>query len=109
MKNFVQIGEAVTIPAPATVTSGEGVLVGSLFGIASNDATTAETLTISTTGVFEMPKVAADDMSVGDVIYWDDSAKLVTLTATDNTKIGVAVNDAGNGSGFVRVRLNGAF
>lgn len=109
MKNFVHIGDNVTIPAPATVTSGEGVLVGSLFGIAATDATTAAALTLSTTGVFELPKVAADEMEIGEPIYWDDTAKLVTVTATDNTKIGVAVSDAGNGAASVRVRLNGAF
>lgn len=46
---------------------------------------------------------------MGDVVYYDDSSDLVTITATDNTKIGVAVEDAGNGTGTVRVRLNGAF
>lgn len=109
MKNFVHIGDNITIPAPATVTSGELVIVGSLFGIASTDALTGERVTLSTTGVFEMAKVAADDMSVGDVVYYDEASDLVTITATDNTKIGLTVEDAGNGVGTVRVRLNGAF
>lgn len=109
MRNFVHIGDNVTIPAPATVTSGEAVKVGSLFGIASTDALTGEALTISTTGVFEMPKVAADAIDVGAPIYWRSSDGLVTTTASGNTKIGVAVSDAGNPSGSVRVRLNGAF
>ena len=109
MKNFVHIGDNITIPAPATVTSGELVIVGSLFGIASTDALTGERVTLSTTGVFEMPKVAANVITLGAVVYYDESAGLVTITATDNTKIGVAVEDAGNGTGTVRVRLNGAF
>ena len=109
MKNFVHIGDNVTIPAPATVTSGELVIVGSLFGVASTDALSGALVTLSTTGVFEMAKVGTDDMSIGDVVYYDESSDLVTTTAGGNTKIGVAVEDAGNGVGTVRVRLNGAF
>ena len=109
MRNFVHIGDNVTIPAPATVTSGEAVKVGSLFGIASTDALTGEALTISTTGVFDLPKVAADDITLGAAVYWRSSDGLVTTTASGNTKVGVAVTAAGNGAASVRVRLNGAF
>jgi predicted RecA/RadA family phage recombinase len=60
---------------------------------------------VATCGVFELSKVATDAMALGDVIYWDASARLATLTATDNTKLGVAVAAAGTGA--VRVRLSG--
>ncbi len=38
MKNYVQSGNVVTLAAPANVKSGDGVLVGSLFGVAAYDA-----------------------------------------------------------------------
>lgn len=109
MKNFVQPGENITVTADAAATSGAGVLVDNLFGIASGDADIGEPLVLVTQGVFEMPKVAADDMSAGAAVYWDDGNGVVTVTATDNTKVGVAVSAAGNGAGTVRVRLNGTF
>lgn len=34
MKNYVQRGDVITATAPANVTSGDGVLVGLLFGVA---------------------------------------------------------------------------
>lgn len=40
MKNYVQPGESITLTAAAAASSGEGVLVNSLFGIASGDAAT---------------------------------------------------------------------
>ena len=40
MKNFVQRGENIAVPAPAAVTSGAGVLIGALFGVANGDADT---------------------------------------------------------------------
>ena len=38
MKNFIQPGDSLTVSAPYAVTSGQGVLVGALFGIAAYDA-----------------------------------------------------------------------
>ncbi len=109
MKNFIQAGSNVTVPAPAAVASGAGVLVGSLFGIANGSAATAADVVLTTTGIFEMTKAATDSMTVGGPVYWDNTAKVATVTASGNTKIGVAMSVAGNPSNTVRVRLNGAF
>ncbi|WP_353641371.1 DUF2190 family protein [Mesorhizobium sp. WSM2239] len=109
MKNFVQKGENLTVTAPYAVSSGDGVLKGSIFGVAAGDAESGAEVDLVTVGVFKLPKVSTDVMAVGDVVYWDDTAKLVTTTATDNTMIGVSVATAGNPSGTTDVRLNGAF
>lgn len=108
MKNFVQRGENITVPAPAAVTSGGGVLIGSLFGVANGDADTGADVVLSTTGVFDLPKTTANDITVGAALYWNDTAKEVTTTASGNTKVGVAVA-AKTGAGTVATRLNGAF
>ncbi len=105
--NFIQRGDNLTIPAPATVTSGAPVIAGEIVGIALGDAASGASVDVATSGVFEIAKVAADDMALGDVIYWDDSTELATITATDNTKLGVAVTAAGTGTGAVKVRLSG--
>jgi predicted RecA/RadA family phage recombinase len=109
MRNFKQKGENLTLPAPYAVSSGDGALVGSIFGIAAGDAANGAEVDLVTVGVFVMPKVSTDVMAVGTPVYWDDTAKLVTITATDNTKIGVSVATAVNPSGTTSVRLNGAF
>ena len=77
--------------------------------MASGDAAIGEPLVLVTAGVFEMPKVATDDVSVGEPLFWDDTAKLGMVDGSGNTRIGVAVSAAGNPSGSVRVRLNGSF
>ena len=107
MRNFVQPGSVVTVPAPADVASGAGVLVGSLFGIAAVSALSGADVEIKTTGVFEMAKTSALAISVGDLIYWDNTAKVVNKTNT-NKLVGVAVSAAANPSDTVKVRLNGA-
>ena len=109
MKNYVQKGENITVTAAAAATSGEGVLIGSLFGIAAGDASIGDDLDLVTVGVFSMAKVATDVFAVGGVVYWDDSTSLVTTDddSEANPAIGIAVTVAGNPSGFVNVRLNG--
>lgn len=105
MKNFIQPGDAVTIPAPADVVSGAGVLAGTLFGVAEHDALSGEDVTINTSGVYDMAKVSAQAWTVGAAIYWDNTAKLATTVATSNTLIGNAVAAAANPSATGRVLL----
>lgn len=108
MKNFKQPGDTITVTAPAAVASGDGVLVGSLFGVANYSADNGAEVEIKTTGVFELPKTSALAISVGDLLYWDNSAEVVNKTNT-NKLIGVAVSAAANPSASVEVRLNGAY
>ncbi len=109
MTNYIQKGETITVTAPCDVVSGGGVLVGSIFGVASNDAKSGATdLEIDTEGVYDLPK-AAGAVTQGELIYWDDTNKVVTTTALNNTKIGAATQAAAAGDATARVRLNGAF
>lgn len=110
MKNFVQRGDVVTAIAPSGgVVSGQGCLVGSLFGIANYDAAEAKEVELSVAGVFDLAKVSAQEWTAGAPIYWDNTAKKATTTATDNTLIGVATLAAANPTAVGRVRLNGVF
>ena len=109
MQNYVQKGENLTIAAPYDVASGGGVKAGLIFGVAAYDALSGADVDLVTVGVFDLPKVSTDVFAVGAAVYWDNTAKLVTSTASGNTKIGVAVTAAANPSGTVNVRLNGTF
>lgn len=109
MKNFVQEGKSLTLPAPYILTSGQGALIGSLFGVSNGAAASGADVVLSLEGVFDLPKVAIDVITVGATVYWDDTPGSVTVTSSGNTKIGVAVLAAANPSGVARVRLNGSF
>ncbi|MCF6232089.1 MAG: DUF2190 family protein [Rhodobacteraceae bacterium] len=109
MKNFIQKGDSITVTAPADVSSGDGVLVDALFGVASGDALTGADVVLATTGVFDLPKVTADDLTFGKRAYWNAGTGEVTATVSSNKLIGVAVVAAGAGAATVAVRLNGSF
>jgi len=108
MKNYVQPGHTIPLPAPYGVTSGDGLLVGAIFGIATASAGTAEPVEATLVGVFDLKKAASQAWAIGDKIYWDNTAKETTKTATANTLIGAAIEAVGNGAGETigRVRLN---
>ena len=109
MKDFVKPGASITIPAPADVSSGDGVLLDALFGVASGDSLTGADVVLATTGVFDLPKVTADDLTLGKRAYWNAGTSEVTATVSSNKLIGVAVVAAGAGATTVKVRLNGSF
>ncbi len=109
MKTYIQPGDRITLTAAAVAASGDIVKTGNLIGVAFGDAAIGEPLVLATVGVFDLPKVAAEAVAVGDPIYWRSGDGVVTGTASGNTKIGVAVSAAANPSASVHVRLNSTF
>lgn len=105
-KTFLQPGEYLTVTAPAGgVSSGDPVLIGSLFGIALTDAAAGASVELATTGVWSVPKVSAQAWSAGAAIYFDDSAGKATTVSTDNTFIGIATAAAANPTSTGTVKL----
>jgi predicted RecA/RadA family phage recombinase len=108
MKNFIQRGDMITVAAPTGgVTSGQGVFVGNLFGVAATTAAEARSVELATVGVYELPKLASAVIAAGARVAWDNTAKQVVLPGTGMVPIGIATTAAGNGVATVRVRLDG--
>ena len=107
MKNFVQEGKTITVIAPATVVSGQLVVVGSIVGVAAFDAASGVEVEVSTHGIFELPKVPTDVIGQGDKLYWDSALSQLTKTAGTGSKplVGYAGVAAGNGTTAVRCAL----
>ena len=106
MKTYIQPGHAITVTAPTGgVTSGQGVLIGTLFGIAQFDAVESAEVEILTEGVVEIGKTSALQIDVGDRLFWDATNKVVNKTATAQLCVGIAVSAAANPSGTVRMKL----
>lgn len=108
MKNFIQRGDMITVAAPTGgLTSGQGVVVGNLFGVAATTAAEGDSIEIATVGVFELPKLVSAVITAGARVAWDDTAKQVVLPGTGMLPIGIAVLAAGNGATIARVELDG--
>ncbi len=113
MKNYIQPGNNLTVAAPYAVDSGQGVLIGQIFGVACGDAAPAAEVDIATVGVFDLAKPSAAIFTVGAPVYFD-TATLTCRSGNDDDSnsagdnealVGVCVQAAGVGASTVRVKL----
>lgn len=109
MKNSIQDGDVLTLTAPYDVASGAGLKVGSIFGVAAAAALSGATVEAAVEGVFSITALNTDTGTVGTPMYWDDTNKRLTTTASTHIKVGVLTVAKGNGDTTATVRLNGAF
>lgn len=109
--NFIKPGRVFSVTAaPYARLSGEGMLVGKLFGVCLNDVALGASVEMETEGVFKLKKTDSQAWTQGAAIYWDDTNKACTTTASGNTFIGHANVAYANTAGIVagEVRLHGA-
>lgn len=108
---FVPMGVNVaTRNAPYSVSTGGGLLVGGLFGVALSGASSGQPVDMLITGTHTLAKQTSSNNSQrwqdGDAIYWDNSNKRATRTSSGNAYIGVAAADANKNASTGSVRLD---
>lgn len=108
MKNYLQNGHIVRVTTPVGgIASGEGLIVGNIFGIAAYSAAEGDPLELATTGVYKLPKASAAVLAVGARVAWDNTAKQINTPGAGRFPVGIATEAAGNGITSVAVRLDG--
>ncbi len=84
---YVQKGDSLTVSVAAAgsaITNGDLVKVGVLIGVATNNIPLGGKGTVSLEGVYKVPK-AAEAITQGAILNWDDSAEKFTVAAVDET------------------------
>ena len=108
MQNYIQNGHAITVLAPAGgIASGEGAIIGNIFGIAAFTSAVGEPVELAITGVYQLPKATSAVLTVGARLAWDNTAKNINVPGTGRFPVGIATEAAGNGITSVAVRLDG--
>jgi predicted RecA/RadA family phage recombinase len=106
MKNYIQEGCTLTVPAPSGgVVSGKFVVIGSLIGIAAVTAAAGVDFALDTEGVYEYAKTASLAVAVGDKLYYDATNNVLNKTASGNTLVGIAVEASATSDTTVKVKL----
>ncbi len=111
MKTWISDGNVIPVVCPAGgSTSGAGLIVGSMFGIANDTVAAGVTVGLALFGQFYMAKATGTAWTAGQILYWDNTAKNVTTVSSGNTKIGYAVAAALSADtvGTVILTLGGA-
>ena len=86
---------------------GDVVPVGvSMVGIAVNSGLAGEKISLEIEKVWTIKAKDSEAIAVGDVVYWDDTAKEMTKVATDNTYAGRAMSAKGATAGTIDVKIN---
>lgn len=108
MKYHIQKGDIITVLAPAGgIASGEGLVVGNIFGIAAYSAAVGDPLELVTTGVLstsESHRRRADSRRTRGV---GQHGQEHNVPGTGLFPVGIATEAVGAGSTSVAVRLDG--
>lgn len=110
MRNFSHEGRTCTFIAPYDVKSGDGFQVGSIFAVANTDALAGSEVEGDLVGVFNLKKAtsASSGGAGGIKLYWDNTNKVVTKTATSNLFIAHLLKDAADADPTFHLRVHGA-
>ena len=105
-RNHVATGEHFDHTASGAVAAGDFVLMGTMIGVSLNTLSTGQTGPVKVNEVFTAPKLSTDVMAQGAQLYWDNTNKRFTTTASGNTACAKAYKAAGNGAATVEALLN---
>ena len=107
MRNYIQPGSslAIAVPYAGGILSGQGVLVGALFGVAAVDGAQNAIIEAATQGVFDIAKEPALAITAGARLFWDNTNRRLTTTLTGNFQVGVATQAALAADTTVRAML----
>ena len=102
---FSQNGDVIDYTAAGALAFGDVVDLSTRIGVAGADIPAGGTGPVHLTGVYRIPK-AAGAVTVGQALYWDNSAKNITTTS-GSTPAGWAVAPAASEAPDVLVKLLG--
>ena len=105
---FVHEGGAIDYIPAADVEAGEVVVLGDLVGVAKQPIAANQLGTLAVEGVFDFAKATGTGtaLSIGTVVYWNNTTKVVTTLPTGNKLLGKVVRAAVDTDTTVRVRLS---
>jgi len=108
-KEAIEIQEGQTIDHTLTsdVNVGDVIPLGTMVGVAVTSGLTGEVIAVKLEGVWQITATTADAITVGAIVYFDATNRVVTITATANTLAGKAVSaKAGATAGSILVKIN---
>jgi len=106
----VQEGKRIDHILAGAVDVGDVVPLGTgMIGIASTSGLAGEMIVLEIESVYEIAATTADAVTEGALLYFNETSREVTTTATSNTRAGRAVSaKTAATAGSVLVKINAA-
>ncbi|MGB3751878.1 MAG: DUF2190 family protein [Arcobacteraceae bacterium] len=103
-----QKGQTIDVTLDSDVEVGDIIPFGtSAVGVAVTAGLYGETIAVELEKIWQTTAATADEISIGDTLYWDDTAKVMTTVSTDNTFAGMATSTKSAATaGFVYIKIN---
>lgn len=101
-----RVSDGLTIDYVPTsdLAAGDVVQIGDLIAITSRPAKANVPVALDVTGLYEIDKDNSS-VSAGAILYWDNTNKKATTTATGNKRLGLAAAAAPDAATKVLVLL----
>jgi predicted RecA/RadA family phage recombinase len=103
---FVQEGMSIDYTPGADVAAGDVVVQGDLVGVAKTEIKSGKLGALALAGVFDFARTGGSVYTVGTILYWDDTANVVTTTSAGNKLLGKSVKLSTPSDATARVRLS---
>jgi predicted RecA/RadA family phage recombinase len=103
---FIQEGHYIDHTAATALASGDVVVQGDLVGVTVRPLAAGEFGSLAVDGIFDFNKSTGVAFTIGTILYWDNTSKFATATATGNKSIGKVVRAAASADTTVRIRLS---
>ena len=104
-KNYVFDGATIPVTLSGDVSSGDGIVVGTLLGVALNSGGDGDTIQVAIEGVWDLPALEAANIAVGAKFYWDVSeGKAISTNQANDDLDGGAIAIAASGASSTTVR-----
>jgi len=104
---FVQKGDTIdyTNPGPAPIQYNDVVPLTTRIGIAGENIAVGATGSLHVTGVWELPAVNNVAFTVGQQLYWDPVAQVLTDAAQNNILAGWATEPKAQAATTAKVKI----
>ncbi len=104
---YIQKGDVIDYyNAGSALSAGDVVVIGNHIGVCATDIGATETGAMYISGVFKMAAVTGASFAIGDVLYWDNSAKNLTKTASSHKVAGMCASVKETAGAVALVKLN---
>lgn len=105
MKNMVSEGKCIQHVLDATKSSGQGTIVGSLFGVCISDGVSGDEIGLTVEGIYNMPAATGDTFAVGAIVGYDEAGDEATAATLGDKDVAICTKAKLVGELSVEVKI----